>query len=69
VDECKPLNLGLCLDQGVGVAAPDYQAAADWYKRGANAGDGEAALNLAAMYAVERGRAWQIIFQHSALIS
>ena len=52
-------NLGLCLDQGVGVAAPDYPAAASWYRRGADTGDGEAAQNLAAMYTVGRGRAWQ----------
>ena len=25
-------NLGVCLDAGVGVAAPDYSAAVGWYK-------------------------------------
>ena len=54
-------NLGLCLDQGVGVAAPDSPAAADWYMRAADAGDGEAAGSLSNMYSVGRGRAWQIV--------
>ena len=50
--------LGCCLDQGVGGAAPDYPAAAGWYKRAADAGDGNAANNLSTMYNVGRGRAW-----------
>jgi len=51
-------GLGTMLDRGVGVAAPDYPAAASWYRRAADAGDGHAAQNLAAMYAVGRGRSW-----------
>jgi len=53
--------LGSCLDEGKGVAAPDYPAAADWYRRAAGAGDGEAAVNLSNMYTLGRGRAWQIM--------
>ena len=30
--------LGWMLDKGVGVVAPDYPAAADWYRRAADAG-------------------------------
>jgi TPR repeat protein len=30
--------LGTMLDMGEGVAAPDYPAAADWYRRAASAG-------------------------------
>ena len=47
--------LGLCLDRGGGVAAPDCLAAADWYRRAADGGDAEAAVNLSLMYAVGRG--------------
>ena len=54
-------NLGCCLDEGVGVGAPDYPAALYWYKGAADAGDGEAAFNLATMYATGRGRAWQMM--------
>jgi TPR repeat protein len=36
-------NLACFLDQGKGEVAPDYPAAADWYRRAADAGDGEAA--------------------------
>ena len=50
-------NLGCRLDKGQGMAAPDYPAAADWYKRAADAGIGDAARNLSAMYQVGRGRA------------
>ena len=51
-------NLGLCLDKGEeGVAAPDYPAAAGWYRRAADAGHGGAATNLISMYTVGRGRA------------
>ena len=60
MDECKPLNLGCALDSGVGMA-PDYPAAADWYRRAADAGHGDAAANLGSMYGVGRGRAWQIL--------
>jgi TPR repeat protein len=44
------------LEEGEGVAAPDYPAAAEWYRRAADGGIGGAALNLATMYAVGRGR-------------
>ena len=54
-------SLGCCLDEGKGMAAPDHPAAAGWYRRAADAGSGGAASNLAAMYAVGRGRAWQIV--------
>ena len=50
-------SLGHRLESGEGVAAPDYPAAADWYKRAAEGGNGIAAQNLAAMYTVGRGRA------------
>jgi len=53
-------NLGTLLEEGMGVAAPDYPAAVDWYRRAANAGHGGAAHNLCHMYTVGRGRAWQI---------
>ena len=53
--------LGCRLDDREGVAAPDYPAAAGWYRRAADAGVREAANNLATMYAVGRGRAWQIV--------
>ena len=51
--------VGCCLDNWQGVAAPDYPAAADWYRRAADAGDAAAANNLSAMYSVGRGRAWR----------
>ena len=54
-------SLGCDLDEGVGVAAPDYPKAADWYRRAAEAGHGGAAINLSSMYCVGRGRAWQIM--------
>jgi len=54
-------NLGALLDEGLGVAAPDYPAAAGWYRRAADAGDGDAAVNLSHMYSVGRGGAWQIM--------
>jgi len=41
------------------LAAPDYPAAADWYRRAADAGYGAAAHNLCTMYLVGRGRAWR----------
>jgi hypothetical protein len=52
------LDLGWSLEEGQGVATADYPAAADWYRRAAAAGVGEAAANLAAMYSVGRGRNW-----------
>jgi TPR repeat protein len=55
------LNLAICLDSGQGVAAPDYPAAADWFRRAANAGLGEAANCLSHMYLVDRGWAWQMM--------
>ena len=39
-------NLGVCLDMGEGVAAPDYPAAVGWYRRAADAGHTAAAYNL-----------------------
>ena len=47
--------------ESAGVAAPDYPAAADWYRRASDAGHGGAAYNLGSMYTVGRGRAWQIM--------
>jgi len=52
-------NLGTFLDRGLGVAAPDCPAAAEWYRRAADAGDAEAAVNLSNMYTLGRGRAWK----------
>jgi len=49
-------NLGVQLDQGGGGAAPDYPAAAGWYRRAADAGDSDAAHNLSGMYTTGRGR-------------
>jgi len=49
-------NLGVKIDQGEGVAAPDYPAAAGWYRRAADAGHGGAAHNLSNVYSVGRGR-------------
>ena len=55
-------HLGACLDEGKGLAAPDYLAAVDWYGRAADAGHGSAANNLSNMYSLGRGsRAWQIV--------
>ena len=51
-------TLGVCLDKGEGVAAPDYSAAAGWYRRAADAGLGDAAKNLSNMYTLGRGWAW-----------
>jgi len=49
-------NLGAALDMGKGVAAPDYPAAAGWFRRAAVAGRGDSAVNLCHMDAVGRGR-------------
>ena len=46
--------LGVNLDMGEGVAAPDYPAAAHWYRRAAEAGDSWAMNNLSAMYTAGR---------------
>jgi hypothetical protein len=51
-------SLGCRLEAGEGVAAPDFPAAADWFWRAADAGDGKAAKNLSQMYTLGRGRAW-----------
>jgi TPR repeat protein len=39
-------SLGCRLDGGDGGAAPDYPAAAGWYRRAADAGNGDGANNL-----------------------
>ena len=49
-------GLGWRLDAGKGIAGPDYQAAAGWYRRAADKGYGPAAVNLYTMYTVGRGR-------------
>jgi TPR repeat protein len=54
-------NLGRSIDMGEGVGPPDYPAAADWYRRAADAGICHAANNLSVMYSVGRGKAWQIL--------
>jgi len=54
-------TLGTLLDKGEGVAAPDYPAAAAWYRRAADAGHADAANNLRTMHAVGRGRAWHVV--------
>jgi len=54
-------SLGVMLEEGLGVAAPDYPAAAGWYRRAADAGVGEAAVNLCSLYTLGRGWAWQIM--------
>jgi hypothetical protein len=50
-------NLGVSLDEGRGWAVPDYPAAADWYRRAADAGSVQAAGNLSDMCLVGRGGA------------
>ena len=47
-------DLGCSLEEGEGVAAPDHPAAADWFRRAADAGDGKAAKNLSHMYTLGR---------------
>jgi len=47
---------GVYLDQGKGMAASDYPAAAVWYRRAADEGHGPAAFNLCHMYNTGRGR-------------
>jgi len=54
-------SIGVCLEKGQGVAALDYPAAADWYRRAAHAGDGRAANNLSHSYTFGRGWAWQLM--------
>jgi TPR repeat protein len=54
-------NLGVSLDEGQGVAAPDYPAAAGWFRRAADAGHEDAVVNLCHMYTLGRGWACQIV--------
>jgi len=54
-------SLGLCFDKGDGMAAPDYPAAASWYRRAADTGHWGGASNLSSMYRFGRGRAWQTL--------
>ena len=42
--------LGLCLETGEGVAAPDPAAGMDWIRRAADAGHGGAAQHVSAVY-------------------
>ena len=46
------------LENGHGMAAPNYPAAVHWYTLAADAGDGHAANNLANMYDLGCGRDW-----------
>jgi len=62
-------NVASLLDQGVGVAAPDYPAAAYWYRRAADTGRGMAANNLSLMYTNGRGKAWQVMHASSSSVS
>jgi len=52
-------NLALYFHEGWGMAAPDHPAAAEWYRRAANAGDGAAAMSLCRLYMAGRGWARQ----------
>jgi len=61
-------NLGVCLYQGVGVA-PDYPAAAGWYRCAADAGFGVAAGNLSTMYTVGRGTVYHTMPATSSSMS
>jgi len=61
-------RLGFCLDSGEGLAAPDYPAAAGWYKRAADAGNWDAAHNLCTMYTVGRGGAWKSVLTSSPIL-
>jgi len=54
-------DLGCHLDSGQGVAAPDYPAAAGWFRRAADAGHADAANNLSNMYTLGRGGAWHMM--------
>jgi len=57
-------SLGRCLEEGKGVAPPDYLAAVDWYRRAADAGNGEAACALSNLYTFGRGRNGRICLPH-----
>jgi len=48
------LSLGCRHDTGEGMAAPDYPAAAGWYRRAANAGNGGAANKLSKVRSRQR---------------
>jgi TPR repeat protein len=48
-------DLGVMLHQGRAEVAPDHPAAADWYRRAADAGHRDAANNLSQMYSVGCG--------------
>jgi TPR repeat protein len=61
-------NLGVGLDSGEGVAAPDSKAAAGWFKRAADAGVGEAASCLCRKYTIGSGRAFHIMTATSSSI-
>ena len=50
-------NLGRSLNLGEGVAAPEFPAAAYWYRRAADAGIGAAAANLSSLYILGSGGA------------
>jgi hypothetical protein len=54
-------DLGCSLDTGEGLPAPDYLAAADWYRRAAEAGNAGSANNLSNMYTLGLGRVWHIV--------
>jgi len=58
-------NIGALIEQGLGVAAPDYPAAADWYRQAAEAGDGDAAANLRILYRPRLGLSYSA--RHSTL--
>jgi TPR repeat protein len=60
-------ELGCHIDQGYGVV-PDYPAAAEWYRRAADAGHGGAANNLCHMYTLGRGWALRIMIDVILLI-
>lgn len=47
------VHVGEIYERGLGGVAPDYAAAADWYRRAAERGDARAMINLGSLY--ERG--------------
>jgi len=59
-------NFACGLPEGKGMAAPDYVAAAGWYKRAADGGDAKAANNLSHMYQLGCGKVWQIMLATSS---
>jgi len=62
-------NLGTILEQGgEGMVAQDLPAAADWYRRAADAGREDAAMNLCIMYTLGRGWAGQIMPASSNIV-